>query len=386
MSDHCLLSYKDGGACRSLAGKIFWTFVYVEDPESKWTNEEKKKQQETNLEVIRYLKDMAAQESVNVQMFAKSYSVALSSAIRTDDIASCIRAFTDSVGVSSLSEMNRQLQRQQPGCQNVYVFLVNKYGRGFAQPTTGRENFGAEYCVVYKGEFSVLLHEALHVFGAADLYYPEQIKQAARDILGESVMLGGSCVIDDLTKYLIGWHRTPDRKAQRLLDATASVTEEAVAEALKREEVGKNGYGRTTYSDGSVYEGNFVNGVASGYGKLQYADGTVYVGEFQMNNPNGKGKLTYVNGTVCEGEFKDGSLHGKGKITYYNGTVYEGDIKNGTPDGYGKYIYSNGARYEGEVRNNKHEGEGCLTYQNGVVQKGYFENNEYKGKRFFRKR
>ena len=71
MEYHCLKRYKDGGICQSMTGKIFWSFVYVEDTESGWSETEKQRQQETNLAVIQYLKNMAKQEHVNLQMISR---------------------------------------------------------------------------------------------------------------------------------------------------------------------------------------------------------------------------------------------------------------------------------------------------------------------------
>lgn len=384
MAYHCLKRYKDGGSCQSLTGKIFWSFVYVEDPESGWSVTEKQNQEKTNLAVIRYLKDMAKQEHVSLQMFVKSFSVRLTCAMGKNNISSWTEEFAKSEGFPSLGDMNQHLRKSYPDSQNFYIFLANKSGRAFASPSVNGSMTEAEYCVVYRGNFGSLLHEVLHVFGAADLYYPEQVEQTARNVLGESVMLNSSChVIDDLTKYLIGWHKVPSAKAQRLLDDAAGITAQMVSEALKREDQNKNGFGRTVYSNGTIYEGNFKDGAADGFGTIRYKDGSVYRGEIRMGELHGRGSLQYAGGTVYEGDFQNDTFQGKGRMVYASGTVYEGDFQNGSPQGYGKYIFTNGARYEGEVRNGRFHGKGCLTYADGTAKKGYFENDEYKGKRWF---
>ena len=56
MAYHCLTKYKDGGTCHSLTGQIFWHFVYVEDPKSRWHKKERDIQEKVNQDVIRYLK------------------------------------------------------------------------------------------------------------------------------------------------------------------------------------------------------------------------------------------------------------------------------------------------------------------------------------------
>ena len=40
----------------------------------------------------------------------------------------------------------------------------------------------------------------------------------------------------------------------------------------------------------------------------------------------GKGKSTYTDGKVYEGDFKDGKAHGEGKLTFPDGQVREGDF------------------------------------------------------------
>lgn len=162
------------------------------------------------------------------------------------------------------------------------------------------------------------------------------------------------------------------------------------------------GYKKQSFSDGSYYEGDFVNGKFHGKGKYTWANGTYYEGDFANGDFNGYGKRTYDDGAVYEGEFENDMCNGKGKLTYADGDYYEGYFVNGDFNGYGKYIYADGAVYEGEFKNNMSYGKGKLTdadgetyegeYQegkrhgrgkcvlpDGTVQDGYFENGEFVG-------
>ena len=403
MSYHCLKRYKDGGICQALTGKIFWSFVYVDDAESGWSRTEKEAQDRTNVKVIQYLKEEGRKEGVYLRMFNKTWTVRVSYAMRQENRSSWTEDFAKTAGFPSFRDLNRSLQKQYPGGQIFFVFLVNKSGRAFASSSVNEGAADAEYCVVYRGEPGSILHEVLHVFGAADLYYPPQVAQAAGRILGESVMMNSDCqVLDDLTKYLIGWHRQPTAKARQLLMATAGITEQMVSDALQAENQVRNGYGRKTYSNGTVYEGEFQEGVADGRGTfyytngsvyqgdvkngsfegrgtLRYAGGTVYEGTFQNHQFHGRGRICYADGSVYEGTFRNGLQQGRGRYSYVSGTVYEGEFRNGEPCGCGIYLFSNGDRYEGEVQNGKLHGWGCLTYADGTVRRGRFVNDEYKG-------
>lgn len=60
------------------------------------------------------------------------------------------------------------------------------------------------------------------------------------------------------------------------------------------------------YGNGSVYEGEVVNGQREGFGKIVFPDGGVYEGEWKNNKMNGKGTLLYANGNKAyEGEWLD---------------------------------------------------------------------------------
>lgn len=62
--------------------------------------------------------------------------------------------------------------------------------------------------------------------------------------------------------------------------------------------------GRITYSDGSWFEGKFMEeGLSQGSMLRKYKDGSVYQGECQDCRRHGKGKLRYPDGTVYEGMF-----------------------------------------------------------------------------------
>jgi multiple sugar transport system permease protein len=106
---------------------------------------------------------------------------------------------------------------------------------------------------------------------------------------------------------------------------------------------------KLTLPDGSVYEGDFVNGELHGKGKKTYPDGMVYEGDWVNGKQNGKGKLITANSTY-EGDFVDGYMTGRGKMIFASGDVYEGQVVSGKPDGIGKYTWADGYTKEGSFR------------------------------------
>ena len=66
---------------------------------------------------------------------------------------------------------------------------------------------------------------------------------------------------------------------------------------------------KKTYSDGAVYEGEWMEGKPHGEGKRTWSDGAVYEGEWRKGKPYGLGKGTFADGTVYSGGVFQGSCH-----------------------------------------------------------------------------
>lgn len=94
-------------------------------------------------------------------------------------------------------------------------------------------------------------------------------------------------------------------------------------ETAELDEEGENGAGTANLPDGSVYEGNFENGLFNGYGTRTWRDGHKYDGEYKDGLPDGKGVETWSDGMRYEGEFREGRWYGKGTVIWKDGRRYE---------------------------------------------------------------
>lgn len=135
----------------------------------------------------------------------------------------------------------------------------------------------------------------------------------------------------------------------------------------------KNGFGKLIFADGSVYEGNFKDGLYDGLGELIYKDGTHYIGAFRAGkyesyeNENGEklgGRLVLSNGTSYQGHFLNGEFSGEGKIVYYDGSSFEGSFKDGMRS-HGTYTWTTGEKIEGSFKNNIPDPSEWITYYEG---------------------
>ena len=89
------------------------------------------------------------------------------------------------------------------------------------------------------------------------------------------------------------------------------------------------------YDEGSVYEGEFKNGLRHGQGKYTMPDGFIYEGTWLDDQIQGAGVARYPTGQIYEGQFKQGVPHGKGTMTFADGTIYDGSWLNGKMEGDG---------------------------------------------------
>jgi len=67
-----------------------------------------------------------------------------------------------------------------------------------------------------------------------------------------------------------------------------------------------NGIGRLIQQDGSIYEGQFVDGEQTGWGREIYAGGRYYIGWWQKGDYHGYGKRYDTDGSIMEqGQFRE---------------------------------------------------------------------------------
>jgi hypothetical protein len=168
---------------------------------------------------------------------------------------------------------------------------------------------------------------------------------------------------------LIGWSRITDSKGN-------------IFEGLFKSGV-LNGKGEKHFVDGTVYKGDFVNGLKQGDGVEENKE-YLYKGNFNLDRKEGKGSYYYkLKNDLYIGEFKNGNITGNGKYIWNNSDVYEGSFLKGKMHGKGKYLWGDGDEYEGEYVDGIKEGDGMFKWNNGKIYKGKFVNGKPHGKGVF---
>lgn len=145
-----------------------------------------------------------------------------------------------------------------------------------------------------------------------------------------------------------------------------------------------HGFGIYTFANGTVYEGELVNGKISGIGILTNSVGKYYgevkesASTYAFLPQNGIGMSAFSNGTEYYGNYQNGLYHGIGILSLANGDKYEGEFSFGKYYQKGVLTYANGDKYEGEF-SGKREGKGKLTLKDGTIYEGKFKNDKMNG-------
>lgn len=145
-----------------------------------------------------------------------------------------------------------------------------------------------------------------------------------------------------------------------------------------------HGKGKYTWSDGTVYEGDWEEGKMTGKGKICWLSRATYEGDFSGGYLHGFGTFTGSDGSIYKGSWKMNSQHGIGRKQYPNSDIYDGCWREGVHEGSGRYAWSNGNTYIGNWKNGKMSGRGVMKWLNGDLFDGFWSNGLRHGSGFYR--
>ncbi|KAK2384108.1 phosphatidylinositol 4-phosphate 5-kinase [Trifolium repens] len=111
-----------------------------------------------------------------------------------------------------------------------------------------------------------------------------------------------------------------------------------------------------------MYEGEFFENCRHGNGTQTWTDGSIYIGNWTKNKIDGRGYMKRANIGSYDGCWSNGLRHGFGVYRFANGDVYDGCWSNGLRHGFGVHRFANGGIYVGTWSNGLEDGKGTLYY------------------------
>ncbi|GAB9474333.1 Leucine rich repeat protein [Globisporangium polare] len=123
------------------------------------------------------------------------------------------------------------------------------------------------------------------------------------------------------------------------------------------------------------YVGEWCEGKRHGYGIERFDVGEIYEGYWELDVYHGEGEIVYDDESRYEGPFRFGKWHGEGVRTLENGDRILGHFHEGFLNGAGVMEFADKRQYNGEFRNTRRHGMGVLTFPNGDRYEGPFEDD-----------
>lgn len=139
-----------------------------------------------------------------------------------------------------------------------------------------------------------------------------------------------------------------------------------------------NGQGKELYPHNmGHFKGEYKNGVKNGFGKISFEDGSVYEGQLANDNIEGYGILFWPDLKVYRGLWKDNKMCGKGRMEWPNGMFYEGEYENDQKHGFGVFSWGKGHKmYIGFWQDGKLHGKGLMRNEKGEEFQGLWNNGK----------
>ena len=378
------------GSCRSLTGAVQLLVVFVDSPEFQWLPGECASFRTRIDDAVALLELEAMEYGASLSIAPVYVTAQVTEPYNPSDPWPLVeQAFANTPAL-----LDAVLETQL--LETPVLLCLPQRGRCGAFTAQGED---MEYVILFSdADAGSIRHELLHLYGAKDFYYHEDVKAAAQRAFPDSIMLddGPASTVDSFTAWCIGWTDQLDPVAEQFLQDTAHITPEMLATALadtlytgfitlEREDgtyTGMmvngqfHGTGIFQWHSGTFYAGQWVDGKPHGHGTYQWDTGTCYTGDFFNGQRSGQGVMSWPGGTLYTGDFADGSRTGKGIMRWPDGSSYTGDFLSDAITGTGVFTWPDGSSYTGGLLEGVCHGQGVYTYPDGSSTTGTWEHGK----------
>ncbi len=226
LRNHKFLASRNKGPCRRLRGKVLLEVVYVEDVNSTWTQTEKDNFYAVFRKAMENLLIQAMEERVDLAISAITgnyeYKGDVSAANVFSDVTSQI--YMDYLRTQGFYTVESFVRSRKTAYQFDEIAVMLVFDEQFRAHALSSETM--EFCVLgKKNDTHAIGHELLHLFGAADLYYPYHIYGLTMEYFPKSIMCTYEGMeIDPLTQFLVGWREDLEPKTMEFMNKISDHT------------------------------------------------------------------------------------------------------------------------------------------------------------------
>lgn len=234
--DHYFTARRDMGGVKKLVGSVDVIVFFVNDSRSSWTVKAKEKYKASQKEAMQYILKCARAKGVSLSIRNAYVDVTVPINCTTDNYPTWSKTIISKYGSPDIPSYQLKHEAVKHCTEVPILFVFNKPFRSGAIAVDWAARMQGELAIISsQADMHTIVHELLHQFGAADLYYPAELDRLVKAMGYSSIMGSRSMTIDSLTAYLIGWTEEIDASAVQILERTKHFTREYMFAAARSE-------------------------------------------------------------------------------------------------------------------------------------------------------
>jgi len=214
---------REFGHCGKLLGKILPIFVLVSTPKYPWDETSKRNFYQTVHEMEAALISEAKRYGKSLSFESRYFYYSVKNEIGKQGKVTVEEILKEHFSDWNIDKLQNYYAEHFKVDSAPFFFVFNSFDRSYAYQGMRGYSLDGEYAILYterkKYPAHTCMHELLHLYGANDLYYPDELKAIAEKYCPHSIMLAVDYTeVDSFTAYTIGWTDEPDRYAKYFVD------------------------------------------------------------------------------------------------------------------------------------------------------------------------
>ena len=204
--NHYFTSRRDMGGVKKLVGSVDVIVFFVNDSRSTWTLRAKEKYKASQKEAMQYVLKNARAKGVALSIRNAYVDATVPINCTTENYPTWSKTIISKYGSPDIPSYQIKHESVKRCTEAPILFVFNKPFRSGAIAVDFPARMQGEMSIISsQADTHTIVHELLHQFGAADLYYPAEVDRLIKRMGYSSIMATRrSMLIDSLTSYLIG--------------------------------------------------------------------------------------------------------------------------------------------------------------------------------------
>ncbi|MBR2714684.1 MAG: hypothetical protein IKB73_00560 [Ruminococcus sp.] len=220
-NSHYLMKYDNKGDCKKLTGNIAMTFVFVDDQNNIWSDQDVKEMQALQNIYIANITSQAKDYGFTINITPKYFRAYSLTDIKANNHNEWIDTTLSSARLPVSDSMGGYLENLYYADEAPVLFFINKPGQSYyVKSDANNDTF--EYAVIFSS-FPDFRPQLYSMYGCIDYNESSSVRNCASKYFPDSLMLecNSFAFTDSLNAYILGWTSSLDNNAISFLNETS---------------------------------------------------------------------------------------------------------------------------------------------------------------------